>query len=68
MQFYKWLPLSGECFLRLDLTAFISSHYTERVMSEAQKGVVTVWTPGRPTQAFFVGWLVVLRWFGSYRH
>lgn len=41
----KWLTLIGGMLLTIGiLTAFVSSHYTERVMGEARKGVA-VWAP-----------------------
>jgi hypothetical protein len=55
MNVYKWLIVIAGVFLVCGLsTAFISSHYTERFMSEGRKGGVVIWTPdpdspsGRP--------------------
>ena len=40
MNFYKWLTIAGGVLTLVGLlTAFLSSHYTERVMGEARKGV-----------------------------
>jgi uncharacterized membrane protein len=47
MNFYKWLTVIGGVLLVSGLlTAFISSHYTERVTSEARNGGVVIRTPG----------------------
>ena len=40
MNFYKWLGVIGGVLLVCGLLmAFVSGHYTERVMSEARRGV-----------------------------
>jgi hypothetical protein len=40
MNFYKWLTVIGGVLLVFGvLTAFISSHFTDRVMGEARKGM-----------------------------
>ena len=43
MNIYKWLIVIGGVFLVCGLlTAFLSSHYTERVMGAARKGVAVL--------------------------
>jgi hypothetical protein len=61
MNFYKWLTVFGALLLVCGLlTAFISTHYTERVMSEEQRGVaVRVPDPNNPDEdktKSFISW------------
>jgi hypothetical protein len=72
MNFYEW-PTVFEALLLVCglLTAFISTHYTERVMSEEQRGVaVRVPDPNNPDEdkrKSFISWtdLKFLHWLGS---